>query len=120
MRLMHSVVTLPLLAAGALLALSLSGTGGQAQAACHPQTFHDERAESGVCCFTDHFHTGSSSGVASRAKAVTDAVRAWEDFVYFEYGGSYDHWSMAHGKSVSCSSSNGWSCTVEARACHRD
>ena len=115
---------LSLLAVPALAVLTLVGSpavlpGSQAQAACHPQTFHDERQEGGVCCFPDHFHSGASSGAATKAKATIEAVRAWEDFVYFEYGNSYDHWSMARSKSVSCSTSNGWSCTVEARACHR-
>ena len=114
-----SLLTLPALAFGALLGLSLTGPGGQAQAACHPQTFHDERAEGGVCCFTEHSHSGVSAGETTKARAVSNAIRAWEDFVYFEYGGAYDRWSIAHSKSVSCSSSGGWSCTAAARACHQ-
>jgi hypothetical protein len=90
-------------------------------AACHPETFHDERAEGGVCCFSDHYHSGTSAGEASRARATTEAIKSWEDFVWFEYGGDYSRWSLAHSKSVSCSQAGGgWGCSVEARACHRD
>ena len=117
-------ISLSLLSVPAVALLTLAGSpsvlpGTAAHAAgCRAQTFHDERREGGACCFTDHFHSGSGTG-SSRAQATSSAVRAWEDFVNFEYGGSYDSWSMAHGKSVSCSNGNGWSCSADARPCHR-
>ena len=118
MRIHLSLLSVPALAAFALIGSPAVIPGSQAHAACRAQTFHDERAEGGACCFTEHSHAGSGSG-GSRAQATSSAIRAWEDFVYFEYGGSYDRWSVAHSKSVSCSNGNGWSCSVEARPCHR-
>ena len=118
MRIQLSLLSVSALAAFALIGSPAVLPGSQAQAACHAQTFHDERAEGGACCFSDHFHSGSGTG-GSRAQATVSAVRAWEDFVYFEYGASYDRWTMAHSKSLSCANGAGWSCTVEARACHR-
>ena len=115
----HTLLVVPALAVCALIGSSTAGPGSSAQArGCHEYTFHDERAEGGVCCFTDHFHSGTSSGQSSRARATVEAIKSWEDFVYFEYGRGYDHWSLAHSKSMSCSNGNGWSCDAEARACH--
>ncbi len=120
MRLTSTLLASSALAVCALFASASMGQSGRAEAAgCRAQTFHDERAEGGVCCFTDHFHSGASSGMSSKARATTEAVKAWQDFVWFEYGGAYSHWGIAHSKSVSCSNGNGWSCSVEARACHR-
>lgn len=89
-----------------------------AAAACNPGTFHDERREGGVCCFTDHYHSAVGAGETSKAKALSAAISSWKDFVWLEYGLAYTNWSIAHGKSVVCTSTNGWTCTIEARACH--
>lgn len=120
MKILSALLAVPALAVFALVGSATLPHGGRAEAAsCNPLTFHDERYEGGVCCFTDHFHSGTGAGETSRAKAVSTAISAWEDFVWLEYGSAYQRWSIAHSKSVSCSNSNGWSCTVEARACHR-
>jgi hypothetical protein len=103
----------------ALLTGAPGATPVAVASSCDAETFHDESREGGVCCFSDHFHYGSSGpGFSSRAKAVSAAVGAWSDFVYLEYGGDYDHWGLAHSKSVNCSNSGGWSCDVSARPCH--
>jgi len=120
MRNLGALLAVPVLAVGALVATASLSHGGRAEAAgCNAYTIHDERREGGVCCFPDHFHSGVSSSESSRGRAVAEAVKAWEDFTWFEYGGAYGHWSLAHSKSVSCSNSGGWKCTVEARPCHR-
>ena len=121
MRSLSKILVVPAFAVCALVASALMSHGGRAEAACHPETFHDEQAEGGVCCFPEHSHTGTSMNQESRAGAISVAVQGWEDFVWFEYGSDYDHWSLAHSKSTECTNgSGGWSCTVHARPCHRD
>ena len=121
MRRLGTILAVPAFAVCALVASALLPHGGRAEAACHPETFHDETAEGGVCCFSEHFHEGIANNGTSRSDALQTAITGWEDFTWFEYGNDYGHWSLAHSKSVSCTGGNGsWNCVVRARACHRD
>jgi hypothetical protein len=120
MRSLSKILAVPAFAVCALVASALMPHGGRAEAACHPETFHDEQAEGGVCCFPEHYHTGTSTSQNTRAEAVNVAIESWEDFVWIEYGADYAHYSLAHSKSMDCSSSGGWACTIHARPCHRD
>lgn len=117
---LSSVWAVAAVAACAFVGPLLLGSG-QAQAACHPLTFHDEEpGGGGVCCFVDHFHYGTSSGgLDSKAQALKQALSAWADLVYLEYGSTYDKWDNARNKDISCSHDAGWSCTVSARPCRR-
>jgi hypothetical protein len=68
-------------------------------------------------CLADHFHDGSGTG-ASRRQAQAAAIGAWTDFTAWEYGTSWGRYSLAVGKSMSCSQSGGsWSCSTQARPC---
>ncbi len=122
MRLISSLLAVTALAAAALMLNVPEGHAKKRTSAparsCNALTFHDEQREGGVCCFTDHFHSGASSGQATKAKAMAEAVRSWQDFVSFEYGSAYSSWNRAHSKSADCSNGNGWSCSIEARPCH--
>jgi hypothetical protein len=81
---------------------------------------HDLRREGNKLCMSDHSHSGSSTGAATRNKAEIEAQRSWSSFTALEYG---DHWgspALASGRSMSCSqASSGWSCDFEARPCRR-
>lgn len=79
---------------------------------------HEQRAEGGRICFTDHFHYGSSSGEASRAAAERSAIASWAGFTALEYGNNWGSWRIAASKKMSCSQSGaGWGCNAEARPC---
>jgi hypothetical protein len=68
-------------------------------------------------CLADHFHDGTGAG-RTRAKAQAEAIQAWTDFTAWEYGGTWGRYSLAVGKSMSCSQSGGsWTCNTQARAC---
>ena len=66
----------------------------------------------------DHFHSGAGSG-GSKAAALRDAEANWAGLVDLEYGSAFRHFSLSHSKTVSCSQSGGWSCSVESRPCRR-
>ena len=78
---------------------------------------HDKVRTGGKLCFSDHSHSGSSAGHSSRKSAEREAIRSWQDFTAWEYGGSWASYNMAAGKSMSCSGGGTWSCSVEARPC---
>ena len=83
---------------------------------------HEQRRERGVVCFTDHFHYGSSSGLASKGAAQSSAIRSWADFVDFEYGGRWTSWGASGSKSVKCGREGlggPWGCEVSSRPCRR-
>lgn len=68
-------------------------------------------------CFSDHTHTGSSSGL-TKAQAVQAAVKDWSDFTAFEYGKEWGAFSLSWAKSIRCEPSSGkWSCHIEAKPC---
>ena len=68
-------------------------------------------------CFSDHTHTGSSSG-QTKGQAVQAAVKDWSDFTAVEYGKEWGAFSLAWAKSISCEPSWGkWSCHIEAKPC---
>ncbi len=78
---------------------------------------HSQRVEGGRVCFTDHFHSGSSSGQATRMAAERAAIAGWSSFTAWEYGGHWASWQIAASRGVNCSQSSGWSCQIEARPC---
>ncbi len=79
---------------------------------------HSQRVEGGRVCFNDHFHSGSSSGQATRAAAEKAAVSNWSSFTVLEYGDRWGSWRIAASKSMSCSNAIGsWGCQVDARPC---
>ena len=79
---------------------------------------HEQRAEGGRICFTDHFHYGSSSGEASRAAAERSAISSWAGFTALEYGNNWGSWRIAANRKMACSQSGaGWGCEAEARPC---
>jgi hypothetical protein len=81
---------------------------------------HEQRRERGSVCFTDHYHYGSSSGVANKKAAQAAAIKSWADFVNFEYGGAWTSWARSGSKSVKCSQAGiggAWSCDVSSRPC---
>jgi hypothetical protein len=120
MRLTSSLLAVSALAACALFAGPSLDTGSRAEAAssCNSGTWRETQREGGACCMPDHYHYSTGTG-SSKAAAMADAVANWAGLVVFEYGNAYGHFGMAHSKSVSCSSSSGWSCSVEARPCRR-
>ena len=82
-------------------------------------SLHDWIRIGGKTCMADHFHDGSGSG-ATRGHAQAAAVRAWQDFTAWEYGGRWGSYGNAVSKSVSCSGVRGnISCSVSARPCRR-
>lgn len=121
MRFTSSLLALSALAACAMIGSATLDKGSRAHAAnsCSTSgTWRETQREGGACCMPDHFHTGAGSG-ATKAAAMRDAEGNWAGLVDFEYGSAFRHFSMAHGKTVSCSQSGGWSCSVEARPCRR-
>lgn len=80
---------------------------------------HSKVKVGGKLCFSDHFHHGSSSGHATRKAAEVAAIRSWQDFTAWEYGGSWGSYANAVAKNMSCSGGGSWSCNVEARPCRR-
>lgn len=82
-------------------------------------SLHDWVRIGGKTCMADHFHDGSGSG-ATRGYAQAAAVRAWQDFTAWEYGGRWGSYANAISRSVSCSGVRGnVSCSVSARPCRR-
>lgn len=121
MRLTSSLLALSALAALALFAGPLLDTGSQAHAAdsCAVSgTWRETKREGSSCCMPEHFHSGAGSG-GSKAAALKDAVANWAGLVDFEYGSAFRSFSLSRSKSVSCSQSGGWNCSVESRPCRR-
>ena len=79
---------------------------------------HDKVRVGGKLCFSDHSHSGNSSGERSRKAAETAAIRNWQDFTAWEYGRAWGSYGLAVGKSMQCSGSGAsWGCSLEARPC---
>lgn len=69
-------------------------------------------------CFTDHTHTGNSSGHRTQRQALKAAIEDWQGFTAFEYGTDWAYFRRANARMKSCSKdSQGWGCTVEGRPC---
>ena len=82
-------------------------------------SLHDWIRIGGKTCMADHFHDGSGSG-PTRGLAQAAAVRAWQDFTAWEYGGRWGSYGYAISRSVRCSGVRGnVSCSVSARPCRR-
>ena len=78
---------------------------------------HSKVRVGGKLCFADHSHSSSSSGQPSRRAAEAAAIRNWQDFTAWEYGGVWASWRAAAGKSMQCSGGSSWGCSVDARPC---
>ena len=79
---------------------------------------HDQRAEGGRWCMSDHFHYGSSSGQSTRAAAEREAASSWGGFTAWEYGNEWGSLRIAASRKMSCSQFGGsWGCEIEARPC---
>lgn len=99
-----------------LVGASMLGAG--TAAAQGLEWLHSQRAEGNKVCFSDHFHSGTSSGQPTRQAAEREAVASWAGFTAFEYGDRWGRWSLAGSKRVNCSQSSGsWGCELEARPC---
>jgi len=119
MRNLTALLAVPALAIFALAGSALLPHAERAEAAssCSVSgTWRETRREGGECCMPEHYHSGSGSG-SSKTAALADAAADWAGLVDLEYGSAFSHFSRAHGKSVSCSNSGGWSCSVQARPC---
>jgi hypothetical protein len=82
-------------------------------------SLHDWVRIGGKTCMADHFHDGSGSA-ATRGLAQAAAVRAWQDFTAWEYGGRWGSYGNAISRSVRCAGVRGnVSCSVSARPCRR-
>ncbi len=69
-------------------------------------------------CMADHYHSGNSADQPSKAAAEKAAIRNWEEFTSWEYGGAWGSYAAAVGKTVKCSGSgSSWGCFIEARPC---
>ena len=78
---------------------------------------HDQRAEGGRWCMSNHPHAGAGSG-PTRQAAERDAAANYSSFTAWEYGNSWGSWSLAAGKAANCvQSGTSWSCNIEARPC---
>jgi hypothetical protein len=79
---------------------------------------HAQKRVGKKICMVDHFHNGASSGEPSRKAAEAAAIRSWEGFTTWEYGGSWGSFKLAEGKSMNCGpAAGGWSCDTSARPC---
>ncbi len=109
-------------ASGVVVALALvAGTAARISPAMADDTgfasAHDLRREGGRTCQVGHYHSGAGTG-RTRKAAEADAIKSWSSFTAFEYGTDWARFSKAASKRISCSaSSNGYDCSLEARAC---
>ena len=121
MRIFFAMLAVPAFAVCALTGSAMLPHAGRAEAAlsCSVSgTWRETHREGGECCMPDHIHYGSGSG-SSKAAALADAAANWAGLVDLEYGSAFSRFSLAHSKSLSCSKSGSWSCSVEARPCRR-
>ena len=71
-------------------------------------------------CMADHYHDGNSNGQPSKKAAEVAAIRSWQDFTAWEYGGAWGNFAMAESRTVSCSGGGtSWGCSVSGRPCRR-
>lgn len=99
-----------------LVAASLFSAGSAAAQGL--EMLHEQRNEAGRVCFSDHFHSGTSGGHATRQIAEREAVANWSGFTALEYGNNWGSWRIAGSRSMNCSQATGsWGCQAEARPC---
>ena len=71
-------------------------------------------------CFADHYHYGSSGGLATRKVAEREAIASWAGFVAWEYGNAWSSYTLAVNKQMECGNSGGgWACSVSAIPCRK-
>lgn len=69
-------------------------------------------------CFDEHYHYGSSSGMATKAAAQKAAVASWYQLVNLEYGDAWSSFRKSYKQKMTCSQSGGgWGCDVESIPC---
>lgn len=108
-----------LLAAIGILALGATSAAAQGMGLAG---IHDWVNVGKKVCMKDHFHHGSSMGMANRKTAEREAITSWQSFTAWEYGGAWGGFRMAESKSVKCSGADAnrsWGCQVSARPCRR-
>lgn len=106
---------------GLAIVLGLTATGLLSAGTASAQGLeflHTQRQEGARICFADHFHSGSSSGHATRPAAEQAAISNWAGFTAWEYGDRWGNWRIAGSKAINCSGGPGsWGCQLEARPC---
>lgn len=108
-----------LIAAAGLLALGTTSAAAQGLGLAF---IHEHVRVGSKICMKDHFHDGSSTAMPSRKAAEAEAIRVWQDFTAWEYGGIWGSFRLAESKGVKCSGADrdrSWSCQVTARPCRR-
>lgn len=71
-----------------------------------------------TACMADHFHYGSSSGLANKRTARREAIASWQGFTAFEYGNAWASFKRSRSKGIRCrEDETGWGCKVEAVPC---
>ena len=104
---------------GCLLLLAVSTLGANAEEG-GMSDLHSKVRVGNKICFADHYHYGSSGGLASKKAAEAAVIADWAGFVAWEYGNAWASIKLAANKSLKCSNSSGsWSCTLEAAPCRR-
>ena len=70
---------------------------------------HDQKIHDGKVCFSQHTHYAAGS-------SLKEAIRRWEGFTAWEYGGAWGRWQNAWAKTVSCAKNR---CEITGRPCRR-
>lgn len=106
----------PIAVAGCTFALMLAAPGFAA--AQNMSDLHAKVRVGNKLCMADHYHSGNSADQPNKAAAEKAAIRNWEDFTDWEYGGAWKSFAAAVSKTVRCSGGgSSWGCFVEARPC---
>ncbi len=104
-----------LIGAAGLLALGATTAAAQGLADIHEHVRVGKKV-----CMKDHFHDGTSAGQPSRKAAEIEAIKVWQGFTGWEYGGAWGSFKLAESKGINCSGGgNSWACNVTARPCRR-
>ena len=83
-------------------------------------SIHRQVVVGGRVCMADHSHHGEGTPYATRRVAEQSAIRAWASFTILEYGRDWGNYTIAAGKAMNCSQSDGrWLCKVDARPCRQ-
>lgn len=102
----------------AALSMLAVPTSGYAQEETGLADIHALVRQRGKLCMADHFHSGYSKGQPTKAAAGRAAIRSWQDFTGWEYGGAWGSFALSESKSLSCDGSGrNWNCAVESRPC---
>ena len=107
-----------ILGVGSLAAAVMCMGTGSTHAQDGLATLHDWVRVGPKTCMLDHFHSGSSSGAATKKQAEARAIGAWASFTAWEYGNHWGSWRLAETRRVNCTGAgSSWACDIEARPC---